>query len=404
VDPVRRDARHGGPLRLLWLIDSLTIGGAERLAVSFAREAGSAGIHLSVCCLKRIDGNPLEGALARTGVPIEVLGALNLRDRRAFARLRRLIGDQRIELVHAHLTYSTIWGAVAARLGGIPCVATLHVHPTSQGPWHRDWIRERLMCALLKRTRSTAIAVSEAQRGRYVRQRLLAADRVVVVRNGIDVRHFPTANIEAAAALRRGFAIPAGAPVIFATAVLREPRKGIHVLLDAMPRVLAACPAAHLIVVGDGAMRPTLQAQARQLGLDRSVHWAGARDDVAALLAGADVFVHPTLADPLPTVVLEAMAAALPVVATRVDGIPELVGADAGRLVPPGDPAPLATALSDLLADPDARLALGTAGRRAAVERFSTEVWIRELRGVYDRAVSPPSPELAPHREPAVLP
>lgn len=406
MDSVRRDARRGGPLRLLWLIDSLTIGGAERLAVSFAREAAGVGIQLRVCSLKRIDGNPLERELAETGVPCEVLNATHLRDRRAFARLQRLMREERFDILHAHLMYATIWGVPAARFAGVPCVATLHVPPSTEPPWSRQRIRERLMCGLLNRSNATVIAVSAALRDRHLRRGLLDARRLIVVQNGIDAERCPTANAEAAAALGRAFSLPAGARVIIATAVLREPRKGVHVLLDAFPRVLSACPTAQLIVVGDGPLKPALQAQSQRLGVERAVHWAGTRNDVASLLAGADLFVHAALDDPFPTAVLEAMAAALPVVATTVDGIPEMItSAVSGRLVPPADSAALSAAIAELLTNPETRSALGAAARRVALERFSTQVWARTLRDVYDRAVGTrPAETVRDHDERRVAP
>lgn len=388
MDAMRRDARSGRPLRVLWLIDSLAMGGAERLAVSFARGAAAEGIDLRVCCLKRIGGNPLEPDLRATGVPCDVLDARHLRDRGAFARLRSIIREQAVDLIHAHLLYATVWGTLAGRLEHVPAVATLHVSPSVGPAWSRDRLRERLMCALLRRSRATAILVSDALRRRYLERRLLDPSRTIVVPNGVETGSVPSVNPPSAASLRAAFELPPGARVLVTTAVLRDPRKGVDVLLEAMLHVLAARPDARLLVVGEGPLRPALQARARLLGLDGLVRWAGARHDVPSLLAGADLYVHPTLEDPFPTAVLEAMAAGLPVVATAVDGIPEMI-ADGrnGRLVPPADAPALAAALSDLLGDEDARSRLGMDARRTAIERFSARVWTQTLRRVYDRTL-----------------
>jgi glycosyltransferase involved in cell wall biosynthesis len=355
--------------------------------VAFAREAGRVGIGLRVCCLKRIDGNPLEGDLVATGVPLDVLDAKHLRDRRAFGRLRRTIRDGRFDLVHAHLTYATIWGVAAARLERTPSIATLHVPPSAARPWDRGRVRERLMCGLLKRSETTVIAVSSALRDRYLRHGLLDPRHVIVVRNGIEVERATTVNERAAGAVRQEFSIPVDAPVLITTALLRDPRKGVQVLLEAVSRLRETNPSAHLLVIGDGPLRPGLEARARELGIERSVRWAGLRRDVGALLAGGDLYVHPALDDPLPTAVLEAMAAALPVVASRVDGIPEMVGEEAGRLVPPSNPARLASALTDLLSDSDLRRRLGASARQIARERFSAGVWAQGLRDAYLRTI-----------------
>lgn len=390
MDGFRADDRRLRPIRLLWLIDSLAMGGAERLTVTFARQASAADLDLRVGCLKSIDGNPLESALEDTGVPCDVFHAANLRDRRAFGQLRRVLREERIDIVHAHLTYATLWGVAAARLQRIPCVATVHVPPAAGPAWSRERIRERLMCGLLNRSRTTVIAVSAALRDRYLRRGLIDPSRMVVVPNGIDAENAPTTNPGAAARLRAALSLPPDARVLIAAAVLRERRKGLHVLLEAMPKVLAASPAVRLVVIGEGPLLGELQAQAKRLGVDAAVRWAGARPDVTALLPGAEIFVHPALDDPFPTVVLEAMAAGLPVVATTVDGIPEMIASGRhGLLVPASDASALALALNQLLANADARAALGAEARRVALERFSAAVWVRALRHIYERSLSP---------------
>ena len=142
--------------------------------------------------------------------------------------------------------------------------------------------------------------------------------------------------------------------------------KGVPVLLDAFARVLKDHPDAELTLVGDGPERPRIEARARALGCDHAVRFAGylSQDEVTAELARADLFALPSFAEGVPVVLMEAMASRLPVVATRLAGIPELVeDGVSGRVVPPGDSAALAAALAELLSDPDLRARMGTAGR-----------------------------------------
>jgi len=337
-------------IRLLWLIDSLTMGGAESLAVTFAREARRRAIDLTVCARTSIGGNPLEAEIRALGVDVVSLDARNLRDRAAYRRLVGLVRD--FDVVHAHLTYAAIWGALASRKTRVPLVATLHVPPSGD-------IRVRIMTMLLNRYASRVIVVSHALREAWgARLR-----NVVVVHNGVDVRAAP----------RRWQAV-AGATAlqIITIAVLRE-GKGIDTLIEAARYV----PNANFVVVGDGPLREALEQQASGL----PITFTGFRRDVAQLLAESDLFVHPTLADAFPTVLLEAMAAGLPVIASNVGGVPEIVDAHSGMLVPPGDARALANAIN--AAHAEWREVAGAAGRERVERELSVDRWLDQLERLY---------------------
>lgn len=394
MDEALPEAGEVGPVRLLWLIDSLTAGGAEALTVPFARAAASAGrggrgLEIEVVYLKSMGGNPFEAELRAAGVPVTGIGARNLRDAAAFRRLLRHLRERRTDLLHAHLAYATIWGLLAGRLVRRPVVVTLHVGPPEAPRWSREGVRRRLLVALANRWASRVVAVSEAVRRAWVSEAGLAPERAVVVHNGIDVG----GAAGSAAGLRRELGVPNGAPVVVTVSVLR-PGKGVEVLLDALPALLARHPAARLVVVGDGPARRALEARAAAGPPEAAaaVVWAGFRRDVPAFLAAADLFVLPSLEDAFPTVLLEAMAAGLAVVATRAGGIPEIVDDGVtGLLVPPGEPAPLAEAVAELLADPERRRRLGVAGRRRAEERFSTGAWLGRLERLYGEVLGDPA-------------
>lgn len=376
--------RPGGPLRLLWLIDSLTLGGAERLAVAFARAVEPVEVGLTVCALKRLGDNPYEAELRATGAAVVHLGSRGLRDLSAFRRLLRLARGARVELVHAHLTDAAIWGAGLARLTGCPLVATLHVEPGAAPRWTAPWLRERVMAAALRRWAARVIAVSAAQRDGWLAAGM-AGRPPVVVPNGVDLAVHPTGEREVT---RRELGIAPGDRVAIAVAALRGDEKGIDVLLRAMRRIAAGPVPARLLVVGSGAKESTFREMARALGVADHARFLGFRRDIPRLLGAADVFVLPSRRDALPTVLMEAMAAGLPVVASAVGGIPELVDAPAtGRLVPPGDETALADALLELLERPSVAAALGGAGRRRAEERFGVDRWLASLGKVYASAL-----------------
>lgn len=378
------------PIRLLWLIDSLNAGGAESLALTFARRADPAHFELSVISLGTVNGNPLEKELRAAGIRTTNLGARSLRDFRAFRLLLRFVREHRIQLVHAHLTYSAIWAAVLSRLTGIPAVATLHVRvestqqqENSSGRRRRVDLRDRLMSFALNRWAARVVLVSGALRDDYLSHRRLDAAKTRVVHNGIEVERFQHQPAATRALLERELGVPAEVPLLVTVSVLR-PGKGVEVLLDAMRDI----PRAHLLIVGDGPMREPWQSLAAAQGVASRIHWAGFRRDVDSLLAGCDLMVHPSLDDAFPTVLLEAMAAGLPVVASRVGGIPEIVVAGVtGELVPPGDAMSLAATTSALLADPITLRRMREAALVRA-QQFSVSAWIDRLSTVYAEAMA----------------
>jgi glycosyltransferase involved in cell wall biosynthesis len=381
--------RNEGGVRLLWLIDSLNMGGAESLVLPFARHLDRERYELFVCCLGTMGANALEGELRAAGIPTTNLGARNLRDVRAFRRLLRFVREERIDLVHAHLTYSAVWSALLSRITGIPSVASLHVAPSAtleqiKTARHRVLtnVRDRVMRFVLDRWSSAVIMVSDALRQTYLASGGLRAEKLRVVHNGIEVERFRRDREESRARLNRELDLPADARIAVTVSVLR-PAKGVEVLLDAVRLV----PDAYFVIVGDGPKREEWMELAQRTGIADRVRWAGFRRDVDAILAGCDLFVHPSLDDAFPTVLLEALAAGLPIVASRVGGIPEIVqDGVTGKLVPAGDAAALAAAIHSLLEDDTARMHMRLAAS-AESRRFSTGAWIERLTRVYAEVV-----------------
>lgn len=378
------------PVRLLWLIDSLTVGGAESLIVPFARGLDRKRFDLQVCCLSTITGNPIEQRLREEGVTVTNLNARRLRDVRAFRALKQLVRDDAIDLVHAHLTYSAIWSAFLSRQTAVPAVASLHVAPsamravqTSRRQIVMTSLRDRLMRFAVNRWSSMVIMVSDALRQTYLAGGGINAAKMRVVHNGIEVERFRRNRAAARDQLVRELDLPADAPIVVTVSVLR-PGKGIDVLLEAARSVADA----QFVIIGDGPKREEWSEAARRAGIAERVRWAGYRRDVDAILAGCDLFAHPSVDDAFPTVLLEAMAAGLPIVASRVGGIPEIVEPDVtGLLVPPNDSHALTTSIVALLSDEPRLMRMSEAARDIAGRRFSTAAWIERLTVVYDEVL-----------------
>jgi glycosyltransferase involved in cell wall biosynthesis len=287
-------------------------------------------------------------------------------------RLAAVARAQRIDVLHTHMSRAHFFGVLLRWLSGVPSVATAHSRH----------IQLHWMC------NDRVIAVSAAT-GRFHRTRnLVRRTRLDVIHNFVDYRRFAEADGNARARMRMAFNVPGAAPLIGAIGDV-IPDKGLTHLVRALPKILRALPAARLLVVGGGpaAYRATLELEAERLGVAAMIIWAGQRTDVADIMKALDVFVLPSLEENFPLVVAEAMAAALPVVATAVGGIPECVSpGETGVLVPPADAVALADALIDLLRDAPLRLRLGQAARQRVRQQFSPEVQVPRIEAALSLA------------------
>jgi glycosyltransferase involved in cell wall biosynthesis len=208
-----------------------------------------------------------------------------------------------------------------------------------------------------------------------------------VVPNAVELQRFDAPPDPGRRAVRQQWGIPADAPVLGVLARL-SPQKGITFLLAAMPAILAQHPDTFALVVGEGYLRPELEAQAQALGVAERVLLVGYRQNVVEYLRAFDLFVLPSLFEGMPLSILEAMGAGLPVIATAVDGTPEVVlDGETGLLVPPADPPALAEAVNRLLADRELAARLGQQGR-ARSDGFSEEALLDRVGTVYQQARS----------------
>jgi glycosyltransferase involved in cell wall biosynthesis len=313
------------------------------------------------------------------GIPVEVLDEAD--DESAVRELAAWLRREEIDLLHAHMYRAEVIGTRAAVVAGTAViVATVH---SSRVRSDED---VRLLASLTP-SMDRLIVPSESIE-RKVRAEGRDAARFAVVPNGVDLSRF--AAPVPPCALREEFGIPSSAPLLGVVARL-EPEKGHAILLDAMPAILRAVPDTWLAVVGEGSQADALRQRAAGLGraVDRRIVFTGRRDDVSALTADLTVAVLPSLREAQGISLLEAMARGVPVVASDVGGIPEVVtdGVN-GRLVPPGKAWPLAEAVIDLLRSPGLRRLLGEAGYRTVVDRFSIDAQVRHIQDVYDEELA----------------
>jgi sugar transferase (PEP-CTERM/EpsH1 system associated) len=363
--------------KVLHLITELDTGGAQKALARLLPRLDRSRFDPSVACLYNGDG-PVADEIRALGIRVTDLGMTAKWRWDALWRLYRLLRRERPALLHTWMFHANIPGRVVGRLAGVPIILTSRRNVNIGGG------QRELLSRLTSGMDDLVIAVCELARQAEIERAGVSPEKVVTVYNGLDAAEFAGVDQERAALVRQGLAIPRGTPVVAAVGRL-HPQKDFPTLLRAMARVHEAVPGARLLVVGDGMLRGDLEAQARSLELSSSVVFTGQRADVPELLNAVDLFALSSLWEGLPNVVLEAMAAGLPVVGTRVGGVPEVVvDGVTGILVPPRDPEALASGIAQLLSDSELSQRMGDAGRARVVEQYSVERMVRETEVLYE--------------------
>jgi glycosyltransferase involved in cell wall biosynthesis len=394
---VARDVGEAAPvssarpdrIRVLRVIARLNVGGPALHTVLLTErlpaERYDSSLVTGVADASEGDYLTLHGVASDRLVHIGTLGRelSGTRDLRALVDLVRLMRRERPHVVHTHTAKAGTLGRLAAILARVPVrVHTFHGHVFDG---YFSPAKTRLFLAIeraLARRTQRILTVSA-----HVRDELLALgigrrDQVTVVPLGLDLDPFSRAD-EQRGALRRELQLDADTPLVGIVARL-VPIKAHEVFLDAAARIAARLPECRFVVVGDGERRAELEEIAARHGIAARVHFLGWRADLARLHADLDVVVLTSRNEGSPVALIEAMAAGLPVVATSVGGVPDLVQEGAhGHLVAMDDAAALADATVALLGDPERRRAMGRAGRAHVLARHGADRLVADVDRVY---------------------
>ncbi len=358
------------------LIESDGPGGAERMVAQLAGESQHEGCP-AVAILPAGGEGWLGRELAAAGVPIEHVRLERPLSLRLARELAATLRRHRVSLVHSHEFTMAFYGAWAARLAQVPHVITMH-----GGRYYAGRLRRRLALRAAVSLSGRLVAVSQPLAEHLSRDLWLSPARITTIANG--VRFAPTP----ASTLRSELALADDDPLVIAVGNLYAV-KGHRHLLEAVARLASTHPRLHLAIAGRGELSLALEGQARDLKLDGRVHFLGLRQDIANVLAAADVFALPSLSEGLPVALLEAMLAARPIVASAVGDVPvALAGGAAGRLVPPGDSAALATAIVGMLTNPCEAQALGQTARARAASAYGIGRMVDRYVDVYRRLLA----------------
>lgn len=380
-------------IKLLKFVTTFSIGGTERQVNYLGRALDPSRFELRFACLRRW-GHFLKDIETR-GIPVtqyRITSLYNYSALKEQVRFARHLRRDRIEILHTYGFYCNVFAISAARLMRVPIIVA-SIRDRGAGLTLMQRRVHRVMCHLADSILANADAVRQ-----WLIEEGYDPAKITVIRNGIDLS--PYARTDAGARLRQELGLPARAPLVAVVGRL-HPLKGIEYFLEAAAIVSGRFQEARFLVVGerytdrggvevkDGSYRRELARYATRLGLDQRVVFTGIRLDTAELLSEVAVSVLPSLSEGLSNVLLESMAARVPVVATRVGGNPEVVeDGVTGLLVPPSDSAALAQAICRLLENPHLASQFGQAGRQRVAERFSLERMVQETERLYQKLLT----------------
>jgi glycosyltransferase involved in cell wall biosynthesis len=389
----RQNPRQGSGLfmRIAHVLDSGGLYGAERVLLELATEQQRAG-HMPIIVSigePHPDDKPIESASRARGLEVRAIRMAPGPNPSGAWRVREQLRADRADLVHSHGYKSNILlGLMPARLRGRPMMATIHGYTRPSG-WSKLAIYGRLDRRVLRRL-DRVVLVHEGMRQTPALHGLWT-ERWRVIENGIA--EAPSMEATRSAEIE---AFCRQAPVV-GTAGRLSPEKGFDILIEAFARVVGNGSTARLLILGEGPERGALEARIARHGLADRVMLPGYVADAGVYLPLFDVFVLSSLTEGLPLTVLEAMRASRPIVATRVGGVPSILGEGrSGRLVPPGDADALSVALSATLRDPAAAAALAAAAREAFGATYSSRRMADRYEALYEEILRERRSRLAP--------
>lgn len=373
--------------RILHLVETLEVGGTETQLVQTALRQHSRHQNVTIGCL-RAEG-PLLAPLQRSGIPIvefrKEKKLLSLKGLVQLLRLALFLRRQAFHVLHAHDMMSNLLGVPAARVAGTPVIISSRRYLAELDWWRGGWRNKiaRLMYSL-----STHVIVNSTS----IRDLLIGRDgvqrkKIHVIYNGVDIDQFIGVHQDKETLLP---GVRERSKLVAVVANMDSTVKGHASLIAAAGSVCRHFPDVIFVLIGEGHEQPRLKQQINEAALGKNFLFLGSRKDIPELLACCDLSVLPSHSEGLPNAILEAMAAGLPVIATSVGGVPEVIeDGVTGLLVPPGDPAALSAAILRLLNDEDLRQRLASVGHDCIVKHFGFGRVINALEALYKESSEP---------------
>lgn len=373
--------------KIIWIIDGLGPGGAEQLMTIILKFFDSHRFEMRVCALQDRGSNLITNKLEELGIPVDFVLVKHLRDPFNIFRILKYLRKHKPRIIHTQLEFSDTLGNIAAKLLGIPSVSTVHTieNPTRTS---RTFWRNQIRWFVLRNFCTRIIAVSDKTRAYYIQYANLPNNKIITLYNGIDLSAFQPQKRRAKREARKNLDLPDTSIIVCTVAVLRE-QKGIQYMIEALPAILEQCPNVFYLIIGDGAYGQQLKSLASGHDVGKQVIFAGYRTDIPELLSISDLFVLPTLGDALPTVLIEAMAARIPIVASNVGGVPEIiVDKVTGLLVPPANSSKLADACLQILHNEALANHLVLNAYEATQQKFNVLSQVKNLSNLYEQMLN----------------
>jgi glycosyltransferase involved in cell wall biosynthesis len=359
-------------MRVLHTESSTGWGGQENRTIQEALQLRKLGVEVAFACRR---GARLAQRARELDFPVDELSMRNSFDPTSIVGLARVCRRRRIDLVNSHSGRDTLLAGLALRLlpGRPRLVRTRHLILP---------ITSRATYSLLP---DHVVCVSKAVED-YLASAGVPRAMLDTIPTGVDTARFDPAQYEPR--LRGELGLPTDVPLIGTVAILRM-KKGYQDLIAAIPRVLERLPGAHFVFAGDGPQRQNIEKALSDAGLGDRVHLLGLRGDIPQVLRSLDLFVLPTHQEALGTSYIEAQAMGLPVIGTRVGGVPDtMIEGETGLLVPAQDPPALAEAIVALAGDPARCRHMGEAGRRWVLAEYTVETMAGRMLALYERLLA----------------
>ena len=356
------------PFNILHTEAALGFGGQERRTLRELAGLDPARFRGLLLCQP---GSRLGRVAEERGIPTLWIKMRSGYDPFAFLKIFKLLKRERVDIVHAHSSRDAWLAGAAGKLLGIPVFRTRHLLTPIGGPF------------VYSRLTDYVLTVSEDVR-RYLISTGVPAEKIISVPTGIDLKRFDPARTDLVD-MRARFGLAREAFVIGVIAVLRS-RKGHRFLLQAVKQLLPEFPPLRLVIVGDGPQQQNIRNLIKELGLEQQVLMVGQQDDIPSILKALDAFVLPAQEEALGTALVEATAMGVPVIATRIGGIPEVLG-DAGLLFTVDDVAALVNHLRTLMRSPELAARLRRDGMARARALYDENLMVRRTEDLYLKAL-----------------
>jgi glycosyltransferase involved in cell wall biosynthesis len=361
--------------RLMQITHDLAIGGLQQVVVNICKTINREMFDISVLCLR--DLGEFAPDIEKMGIQVFVLPQRkNGTDYFAFLKVAKILRDQKVDMIHTHNTQPLVDGTIGALLAGVKTI--IHTDHTREYPDKKRYMfAEWLMSHFVYKV----VGVSEATSRDLIKYEKISPKKVITIVNGIDGSKFDI-RIDKEHK-KRALGITNDGPII-GIGVRLTRQKGITYLLKAMPEIVKRYPDITLVIAGEGDCGSKLKEEARDLGIERNVLFVGARLDIPELLALFDLYVLPSLWEGLPIVLLEAMAAGCPVVATNVGGNDMVIQhGENGSLIEPKNPALLASEVIRVLDNEELRKDYARKGIKLFKNKFGAEVMTQHYQRLY---------------------